>query len=64
VPTPGGAPPLADDPDLARLVETWPTLGEPIRAAIRALIDVASPLESALPHAPVNAGPLARDGQG
>jgi hypothetical protein len=29
---------IAECPDLAHLVERWPTLPEPIRAAVRALI--------------------------
>jgi hypothetical protein len=29
---------LSADPDLSRLVAAWPTLPEPIRAAIRALV--------------------------
>jgi hypothetical protein len=34
-----GTPP---DPDLARVVEAWPTLAEPIRRAVLALIGSAT----------------------
>jgi hypothetical protein len=30
------------DPDLARIIDAWPTLPEHIRAAVRALIDTAA----------------------
>lgn len=33
------------DPDLARLAAAWPTLPEPIRAAVRALVDAARPTD-------------------
>jgi len=36
----GGALPSLD-PDLAAVVDAWPTLGEPIRAAIRALVETS-----------------------
>lgn len=32
---------LPADPDLARLVEAWPELPQPIRAAIVAMVDAA-----------------------
>ncbi len=34
---------LPNDPDLARLVAAWPSLPEPIRRAVLALIDSAQP---------------------
>ncbi|MHC4219871.1 MAG: hypothetical protein ACYSU7_15625 [Planctomycetota bacterium] len=36
------APTMIADPELARLVEAWPKLDEPIRAAIMALVGVRS----------------------
>jgi len=30
------------DPDLARVVEAWPALAEPIKAAILALVETAA----------------------
>jgi hypothetical protein len=42
-----GAPPASGctdgctDPDLARVLEAWPTLPEPIRAAVLALVQAA-----------------------
>jgi hypothetical protein len=29
-----------DDPDLAVIIKVWPTLSEPIRRAIKALVEV------------------------
>ena len=31
------------DPDLARLIDAWPTLPDPIKAAVLALLDSARP---------------------
>jgi hypothetical protein len=37
-PGPDALPDALTDPDLARVVETWPSLAEPIRRAILALV--------------------------
>jgi hypothetical protein len=39
------APTPEADPDLARIVATWPMLPEPIRRAVLALIETALPGE-------------------
>jgi hypothetical protein len=37
------APKLLTDPDLARVVAAWPTLSEPIRRALPALVGTTQP---------------------
>jgi hypothetical protein len=37
------ADPSLIDPDLARILDAWPTLAEPIRRAVLALVESASP---------------------
>jgi hypothetical protein len=38
------------DPDLARLVDAWPTLPPPIRAAVLALVETALPVVPGTPY--------------
>jgi hypothetical protein len=38
---PQHVPAAPDDPDLARIIAAWPTLAEPIRRAIMALVESA-----------------------
>jgi hypothetical protein len=42
--------PSPDNPDLARIVATWPKLPESIRRALLALIETALPVAPATPH--------------
>jgi len=37
------APPSTIDPDLARILDIWPSLAEPIRRAVLALVESAGP---------------------
>jgi hypothetical protein len=41
-----------DDPYLAQIVATWPTLPEPIRCALLALVETALPVAPAVPGRP------------
>jgi hypothetical protein len=51
LPEPGGAKSGAPaaDPDLTRILDAWPTLPEPIRRAILALIETAVPVACETP---------------
>jgi hypothetical protein len=40
---PQHVPAAPNDPDLARILEAWPTLAEPIRRAMLALVESAGP---------------------
>jgi hypothetical protein len=42
-PAPDALPDALTDPDLVRIVGAWPTLPEPIRRAILALVGTTSP---------------------
>jgi hypothetical protein len=48
-PVPDALPDALTDPDLVRIVGTWPTLPEPIRRAVLALIDTTLPVTSGMP---------------
>jgi hypothetical protein len=39
--SPGPQHPVSNDPDLARVIDAWPTLPEAIRAAVLALVTAA-----------------------
>ena len=42
--TPGCTDPIEGDPVLAALVEAWPTLPEPVRAGILAMVQASMPV--------------------